>query len=274
MKLRLENVMPIPLSSVLLTFAACGCGSATDYRISPENGMHGGLMKAFALKCIAWGVRVPEAAIDRVAELVHLRDLLRALQINCVIDVGANRGQFASELRGLGFAGRIVSFEPVAREFAILSERFAHDPRWTGHRIALGRESMRTTINVPRLTVRSSLLNPLNRQAGMAVEEIEVRRLDQLFASIVDGMARPRVFLKMDTQGYDLAVFEGAAQCVAQIVGLQSELSVKPIYEGMPHYIEALAAYEAAGFELQNLSVVSRTREGGLLELNCFMKRR
>ena len=80
------------------------------------------LDEAFALKCIAWGVR-PEAAIDRVAELVHLRDLLRALQINCVIDVGANRGQFASELRGLRFAGRIVSFEPVAREFTVLSER-------------------------------------------------------------------------------------------------------------------------------------------------------
>ena len=77
----------------------------------------------------------------------------------------------------------------------------------------------------------------------------------------------------MDTQGYDVEVFRGASGCIADVQGIQSELSVQPMYVGMPHYLEALTIYEAAGFDLYNLSVVNRMRDGGLLELNCFMKR-
>lgn len=60
---------------------------------------------------------------------------------------------------------------------------------------------------------------------------------------------------------------------IQHISGLQSEISVRPLYHGMPHYLEALAVYEDAGFELFDLTVVTRTSEGGLQELNCFMKR-
>jgi hypothetical protein len=77
----------------------------------------------------------------------------------------------------------------------------------------------------------------------------------------------------MDTQGYDLKVFAGAQGCLHSIQALQSEISVVPIYHNMPHYVESLVTYERAGFELFNLSVVSRTGKGGLQELNCFMKR-
>jgi hypothetical protein len=77
----------------------------------------------------------------------------------------------------------------------------------------------------------------------------------------------------MDTQGYDLEVFRGASGIISKILGIQSELSIQPIYRDMPHYLEALEAYESAGFELFNLSVVNRVDTGGLLEMNCFMRR-
>jgi hypothetical protein len=82
-----------------------------------------------------------------------------------------------------------------------------------------------------------------------------------------------RIFLKMDTQGYDLEVFSGATGALDRVLGLQSELSVRPLYEGMPHYIQSLETYQSAGFDLYNLSVVNRIETGGLLELNCFMRR-
>lgn len=235
--------------------------------------MRTGLVKSIVLKSIARGITAPESSIDRFNELSRLRRLIATLGINCVLDVGANRGQFAQELRGIGYRGHIVSFEPVSREFALLSRHFAGDPKWTGYPIALGSEDTRMRINVPRLTVRSSLLAPIREQPGMQSEQVDVRRLDGLFGEIVRNIERPKVFLKMDTQGYDVAVFNGAGSCAADIAGLQSELSVQPLYESMPHYLEALAVYEQAGFELYNLSVVSRTRTGALLELNCFMQR-
>ena len=107
----------------------------------------------------------------------------------------------------------------------------------------------------------------------MRSESVVVKRLDDVLPPLAEKFGISRVFLKMDTQGYDLEVFKGAFGCLGMIQGIQSELSVKPLYKNMPHYLEALSAYESAGFDLYNLSVVNRFAGGGLLELNCFMRR-
>lgn len=230
-------------------------------------------LKNRAMSLIGRGFQLPESIINRVQELVMLRKLLDQLQINCVLDVGANCGQFAHELRRIGYRGHMISFEPVEREFAQLSESFRGDSKWRGYRLALGSENKHARIHVPASTVMSSLLSPLEHDPAMQLEEIEVRRLDDLLPSLLADVHQPRVFLKMDTQGYDLEVFKGARGCIGEILGLQSEISVQPLYQEMPHYLEALAVYESAGFELYNLSVVLRNRSRALQELNCFMRR-
>ena len=231
-------------------------------------------LKRLALAGVARGIRVPENPVNRYQELTHLNVLLRELEINCVIDAGANIGQFARELRSTGFNGFICSFEPVERVFLALQEEFSDDPRWRGYRLALGDEDTRMTMNVtPSMTVMSSLLSPRNASLQVEEEEVDVRRLDGLFDEMLATVPDPRVFLKMDTQGFDLKVVEGAAGCIERIRGMQSELSIVPVYEGMPTYLEALSAYRDGGFQLFNLSVVTRGDDEGLLELNCFMRR-
>jgi FkbM family methyltransferase len=230
--------------------------------------------KQLALRAINAGMPIPEGSLDRVTELIHLKQLIDLLDINCVLDVGANEGQFARELRGIGFKGRIVSFEPVARVFQLLQKTFSGDTSWRGYQIALGRHSGRTNINViPQLTVMSSLLATKTKWRDAETEQINVKRLDETYDHAVGDLKVPRVLLKLDTQGYDLEVLAGAEGCLDSILALQSELSVVPLYEGMPHYLEALPTYERAGFKLFNLSVVSRTPDGGLQELNCLMRR-
>jgi hypothetical protein len=104
--------------------------------------------------------------------------------------------------------------------------------------------------------------------------EVDVRRLDGLLDGILDGLTQPRPFLKLDTQGYDLDVFAGAGDAVDRFVGMQSELALMQIYEGMPRWPEALATYEAAGFEIAALYPVSRqTKTARLLEFDCVMVR-
>ena len=235
--------------------------------------MHNRLIKPLVLRSLSIGLSVPTGSIDRYLELVYLKKLLVDLDINCVLDVGANRGQFAHELRGIGFEGNIVSFEPVQREFEILSKSFANDPKWSGYQIALGSEEKNMQIHIPKLTVMSSLLEFANGENNMECQNIRVKRLDEVFQEIMEGVETPRIFLKMDTQGYDLEVFKGSRGCITQILGLESELSIIPLYKNMPHYLESLTVYENSGFELFNLSVVNRLSSGGLVEINCFMKR-
>src|SRR5262245_33317715 len=105
------------------------------------------IKKQFALKAIAKGMPVPEGPANRVLELVCLKRFLKLLDINCVLDVGANIWQFASELRGIGFNGMIASFEPQSREFVRLQQAFHGDARWRGFRMALGDVSGRAQIN-------------------------------------------------------------------------------------------------------------------------------
>lgn len=231
------------------------------------------LAKNAVLWGIARGLHLPQTPIDRINELSFLRDLLAALRVDCVLDVGANRGQFATELRRIGYDGLVISFEPIGSEFSALMDRFTADRHWQGYQLALGSAEETREITIPKLTVLSSFLEPVVKEKNTRVETIRIRRLDSMLPEILQDLGQRRVFLKMDTQGFDLEVFKGAAGCLDRVFGIQSELSVQPLYKGMPHYLEALSAYERAGFDLHNLTVVSRTDSGGLLEMNCFMRR-
>jgi FkbM family methyltransferase len=219
-------------------------------------------------------MRIPESPANRFQEFFQMKQLLDELRINLVLDVGANTGQYASDVRALGYSGMIFSFEPVERSYERLRGAFRDDPQWQGRQVALGDKAGEMTMNViPDLTEMSSLLQPRGSWPSIVEESVQVRRLDELFDEIAAGVPDPRAFLKMDTQGYDLRVFEGAAGCLERVHGLESELSVRPLYEGMRSYTEALATYDAAGFILAHVSVVSRDSDGELAELNCFMKR-
>ena len=94
--------------------------------------------KKLALRAISAGMPLPESRLDKITELIHLKQLINLLGINCVLDVGANEGQFALELRGIGFKGLIVSFEPLHGAFQRLQQTFSRDSCWKGFQVALG----------------------------------------------------------------------------------------------------------------------------------------
>src|SRR5262249_20346310 len=74
--------------------------------------------------------------------------LFQHIGINCVLDVGANVGDYGLALRSLGYKGWILSFEPVSATYARLAENAKGDPRWATFRFALGDENAERAINV------------------------------------------------------------------------------------------------------------------------------
>lgn len=210
----------------------------------------------------------------------HVATVLQSRAVDLVIDVGANTGQFATMIRQGGYAGRIASFEPVSANLGPLRSNAADDPLWTIHPIALGRENARRRINVSRHTVFSSFLTPneygLTRfvdEAVVANEEVEVRRLDDVFEGLATSTAGPRTYLKLDTQGWDLEVLAGAERSLDRVVALQTEISMRAIYEGMPAYREMLADLEALGFAVTGLYPVTRDPDLRVIEYDCVLVR-
>ncbi len=77
----------------------------------------------------------------------HLKQFLDLKSVNCVLDVGAFGGGFASVLRSSGFEGTIISFEPVPSSYVLLQQHMAHDPLWSGHQYGLSDKSGESVIN-------------------------------------------------------------------------------------------------------------------------------
>ncbi len=118
----------------------------------------------------------------------------------------------------------------------------------------------------------SLLLTPLDKTWQVEREQVDVRRLDSIFADAISWIENLRVFLEMDTHGFDLEVVQGAAGCIGQIVGMQSEVSAQPIYERMPHFTDSLNYYEGLGFKLVGISEIARDEETGhLVKLNMVL---
>ncbi|MER6563006.1 FkbM family methyltransferase [Streptomyces sp. NPDC001027] len=210
----------------------------------------------------------------------HVAAMLELYGVNCVFDVGANTGQYAKGLRKAGYTGRIVSFEPTSATFARLAKAAEDDPQWQVHRCGLGREETTARIHTGWKTMNSLLSaseygkGRYSRFAKDDTEEIRVRRLDDVMDEALAGLDDPRPYLKMDTQGYDLEVFGGAGERIAEFVGMQSEVALLKLYEGSPGMGEAIARYEAAGFGITGMYPVTReATTGRVIEFDCVLMR-
>ncbi|MEK8050124.1 FkbM family methyltransferase [Ideonella sp. DXS22W] len=227
----------------------------------------------------AVGLHVYFAAPDALPE--HLHGLFSRLGINVVIDVGGHYGEYGTRLRAMGYQGRIVSFEPTSEALAKLRPAASGQGDWRVFDSALGSSPGELDINIAEHTVFNSFLpaSEFSRQqfgaetAVARTERVKVETLDRMFDRCVEGVANPRVYLKLDTQGFDLEVLKGARQVLDRVLGLQSEVSVKPIYQGMPAMADALGIFSELGFELTGLYPVTRTEDLAVIEFDCVMRR-
>jgi FkbM family methyltransferase len=175
--------------------------------------------------------------------------VLNSRGINLILDVGANAGQFGVSLREIGYAGRIVSFEPLQAARDILLATRATDADWVvAEKAALGREEGEVDIHVSANSVSSSALDMLESHLRSApesryvgTERVPLRRLDAVATPYL--RADSAALLKIDTQGYEDRVLDGATGILPRIAGIQLELSLVPLYRGqmlLPEMIERL----------------------------------
>ena len=219
-------------------------------------------------------VVVPRRKLAIFAPSQYYRALIQDKSIDCVIDVGANEGQFAEFMRKeVGYEGQLVSFEPVSATYATLQSKAVTDGKWDTIRAALGDEAGSATINIAASNVFSSFLPVSSDELyhslskPVATEEVPVRRLDS-FGEMVGGFRH--ILLKTDTQGFDLAVLRGAQGLLDRIEAIQVELSVVPVYEGMPAWRDVLQELEDRGYVLSNMLPISM-HHLNTIEFDCIV---
>ena len=218
---------------------------------------------------------VPTASPD-----AQVAQMLAKLDIELVFDVGANTGQYGTLIRELGYAGRIVSFEPLAAAHAALTVTAARDASWTvAPRGAIGDADGEIVINVAANSASSSVLAMLDAHSDAAPESVYVgtetvplHRLDTV-AETYTGDAQ-RVYIKVDTQGFEAAVLRGAPMLVARAAAVQLELSLVPLYDGQPLWEEVIALMATHGLVLWALwPGFSDPASGRLLQIDAIFVR-
>jgi FkbM family methyltransferase len=169
----------------------------------------------------------------------HVRELFARQQIDLVLDVGANVGQYRDFLREqVEYDGWIASFEPLENNVAVLNGRATADPKWVIHDYALGGDAGVHAFNRMARTTFSSFLAPdpsaaarvLESNRVVAVEQVRTRTLAEVWPELHRTHGRFRPYLKMDTQGFDLHVLAGAQPILAEVPAGQSEIYFRPVY--------------------------------------------
>jgi FkbM family methyltransferase len=194
--------------------------------------------------------------VNSISKYMYIRKLIDEFDLSLILDVGANIGQFGTSMRELGFAGTLISFEPVTAQFAKLKATASGDPNWITLNCAAGVADETKSINVMRSNLYSSFNAPSSLKTSryaevntvVATEPVKVRRLDGLIDELGLRGKLKNCFLKSDTQGSDKYVLEGAGSYLREIRVLQVELSVTPIYENTFGMTDMLVYLEERSF--------------------------
>jgi FkbM family methyltransferase len=206
-----------------------------------------------------------------------LRDLILQSGIDGLLDVGANQGQYVQNFRALGFGGPCHSFEPSREAFNRLEAAAAHDQSWEVHNVALGSSPGVLDLHISADSVSSSLLvvadqhiRAAPRSTARETLRVQVRTLDS-YAGEIDG---ERVWLKLDTQGYESHVLAGAIEMMNRVAVMQCEFSIVECYADQADYWGLLENLHELGFRIRWVEPGTQMHDSGeLLQFDAILSR-
>ncbi len=189
---------------------------------------------------------------------VRVSTALRHFRVTTLFDVGANIGQYGAAVRASGYRGRILSCEPLPDAYPHLARRAASDGNWTTVQTAVGDHVGMLEINVAANSYSSSVLRMTDAHLDAApgshrvgVEKVPVTTVAALLAE--HGIDAAAAMLKIDTQGYESFVLDGAGSALGDFALVQLEMSFVPLYEGQQLFDDLLDRLRDSGFEIYAL---------------------
>ena len=193
---------------------------------------------------------------------------LKDLGIRTVLDVGANRGQFAGRVRKILPNATIHSFEPLPRAFEALQRIAARDPLLFAYATALGDADGETEMHENSFSPSSSLL-PMTQAHIRAFPGTERTRPVHVSVTRLDSwvpaceLVEP-MMIKLDVQGYEDRVLAGGEATLKKVRTLILETSFRELYQGQLLFDDLHAFLRKLGFRCAGFEDVLRDRDSGM----------
>jgi len=218
------------------------------------------------------------ALLKGVAAGVEHRSALQGLDFESVVDVGANRGQFALICHKMFPQAKIYSFEPLEEPGQIFKEVFCNVPDVTLCPYAIGQERTTAIIHVTKDDDSSSMLPITKTQSimfpGAAEKELRKVVVMPLSQVLKDTVIPPASLLKIDVQGFELEVLKSSEDILDRFSYLYIECSFIELYEGQalaPHIISWL---EQRNFMLRSVHNLYYAENGMAVQGDFLFARR
>lgn len=232
--------------------------------------------------------------LDKLSQVIRSRRLLQALiqhrvlagaehrnvltrDLKMVVDIGANRGQFALAARRWSPQARVVSFEPLAGPADIFCREFEGDNQVVLHRTAIGPTSMKHQMHISARDDSSSLLPISSAQTAMfpgtgevAITEVRVGPLNEFV--VAEDVSAPAI-LKLDVQGFELDALRGCESLLHRFAWVYVECSFAELYEGQALAHEVIDWLHERGFVLSGVYNISYDREGKAVQADFLFER-
>lgn len=197
--------------------------------------------------------------------------LINHFSIDLVLDIGASVGEYGKTLRNIGYKKRILSFEPIKSSYNTLLRKSNSDDLWEVYNYGLGNENCNSQINISKNFDSSSILeiselHTSTNEESMYVniEDIEIKKLETIFPLLHKN--EKNIFLKLDTQGYELKVLLGAGDLLKNAIkGIQIEMSIVPLYSGSVSFMEIINYLKDIGFVLYGIEPGFYDKKSGRL---------
>lgn len=204
--------------------------------------------------------------LSGVAAAIEHKGILSALDCKFVVDVGANKGQFALAAYSYLPDAQIVSFEPLEEPANTFESIFSGIPRVKLYRCAIGAKNEENIIHISNSEDSSSLLPITETQTVLYpgtdevdTRRVEVRRLSNLLKK--EEIIEPSL-LKIDVQGYELSALEGASDILDTFKYIYVECSFIELYLGQSLACEVISFLQEYEFNLSGIYNVSYDSNG------------
>jgi FkbM family methyltransferase len=226
--------------------------------------------KAFKVLSLGGGVLTTAMLRHGVAASVEHVRLLPGMACSTVVDIGANRGQFALIARKCFPDARIDSFEPLAEPANRFEKVFAGDTNTNLYRVAIGVSEDETTIHVSKRDDSSSLL-PIGKEqmalfSGTGERETRTIRVVPLDGVLTKQDIQSPALLKLDVQGYELQALQGCDSLLHCFKYIYAECSFVELYEGQALADEVIAHLHQRGFYLKGVYNMSYDKNGRAIQ--------
>ena len=206
---------------------------------------------------------------SHVAASIEHTDILNHLSLIrfcTIVDIGANRGQFALVARNHFPDANIFSLEPINEPAKIFMRVFKNDERTNLYEFAIGPEVIDSKIHISLADDSSSLLpiSALQNELYPGTSEKETRSIlvKPLNAILSPADIQSPAFLKIDVQGYEKQVLEGCKSLLQLFSYVYVECSFIELYTGQALAHEIISYLSDYGFILSGIYNLDKDKNG------------